>query len=100
LNEFNPVSDKAPNLKILAPTSVGPPKEGLTRHQYILVVDNEKFMELSKTPFGVADFLIGNFGSSSMMVEKIMEGDLHGWHLWLDWDDGEFNKLMGGDKNE
>lgn len=84
------------SLQIVPPTPAPPPKPGLTRHQYVLVLGkNDLEAELNKNPHAIDDILINYFGFAALYVEKVMSGDLHGWHLYYDFAEGEFEENLG-----
>ena len=76
-------------INILPPTPPAPLEEGYVRHQFVLIIDKQEHDRiLSEKNFEISplfDFLSLHFGGVVKLVEKVMEGDLHGWHVWLDY---------------
>jgi hypothetical protein len=76
-------------VRILPPTPAPPVPQGFIRHQFVLVVDDAEFQkEMSRTDYEVSpfyDFISRYFCGDVLLVEKVLEGDFHGWHLWIDY---------------
>jgi hypothetical protein len=85
-------------MKILPPTPAPEIKDGFERHQFILVLDDESYQKLCKIPLGVYDFLYSHWGHSCMLAEKVMEGEMHGWHVWMDYPKEEIEKYFSDQK--
>lgn len=83
------------SVEIIPPTPAPPPKPGFVRHQYILVLGKADLeAELNKDPLAIQDMLVDYFGFAVFHVEKVMQGDLHGWHVYWDFAEGEFEKNL------
>ena len=84
--------------KIISPSEAPKVKEGFIRHQFILVLGkNDLEKELNKNPLAVEDILLNFFGTAATVAEKVMTGDYHAWHVWHDFEEGEFENLQQKD---
>lgn len=82
-------------LRISPPSPAPPVEPGFVRHQFILTLTNKDIEEGQKTnPDYVSYSLVEYFGVNALYVEKVMEGETHAWHLYLDYLEGEYEKLM------
>jgi hypothetical protein len=83
------------SLKIVPPSEVAPVLPGFVRHQFVLTVTDKDVKEGRKTNADYVSYLLVEyFGTNALYAEKVMEGEIHAWHLWLDYPEGEFEKLM------
>lgn len=92
-------------VNVLPPTPADPVKEGYVRHQFVLIIDKQEHDRiLSEKNFEISplfDFLSLHFGGVVKLAEKVMEGDLHGWRVWLDYAKEDEAKFFSqGDKSD
>lgn len=77
------------SVKVLPPTPAPPPKPGYVRHQFLLVLDEPAYKAVLENKnvevSPMFDLLTAHFGGMAILVEKVMEGDHHGWHVWVDY---------------
>lgn len=82
-------------IEIVPPSPAPPPKPGFIRHQFILVLGAQDVKDaINKNPYAIEDLLMEYFGFAVLYAEKVMDGDFHGWHVYHDYSEGEFEKLM------
>jgi hypothetical protein len=83
------------SIKIIPPTEAPPPAPGYVRHQFIFMIGEQDIKDaLDKNLYAVDDLLMEYFGFVALYAEKVMSGDFHAWHVYYDYPEGDFEKLM------